>query len=102
MLPKGVKFPRRVHVGIHPKGWMDKAFCLDWLKTVWSKQPGGLLRKKSMLVLDAFRYYRMPSIKKKLVEDKTELAIISGSMTKMLQPLDICINKPVKYVLCLL
>ena len=81
---------------------MDKALCLDWLKTVWSKRPGGLLRKKSMLVLDAFRCHRMPFIKKKLVEDKTDLVIIPSGMTKMLQPLDVCVNKLVKDALRLL
>ena len=38
----------------------------------------------------------MPSIKKKLADDKTDLAIIPGGKTKMLPPLDVTVNKPVK------
>jgi len=94
-MPKGVKFPQGVHVRVHPKGWMDEELVIDWLKTVWAKRNGRLLWC-SLLVLDAFHRRRMPSIKKKLVEDNADLAIIPGWITKMLQPLDVTVNKPVK------
>ena len=94
-LPKGMKFPKGIHVRVHPKGWMDENLMLDWLKTVWGRRQGGRLRR-SLLVLDAFRCHRMPSIKQQLVDDKTDLAIIPGGMTKMLQPLDVTVNKPMK------
>ena len=82
-LPKGMRFPRgvHVHVRVHPKGWMDEALTLDWIKTVWATRPGGLPRKKAMLVLDSFRCHRMPSIKSELRGMKTDLVIIPGGMT---------------------
>uniref|UniRef100_K7FJ66 HTH CENPB-type domain-containing protein n=1 Tax=Pelodiscus sinensis TaxID=13735 RepID=K7FJ66_PELSI len=99
-MPKNVIFPNTVHVHVHPKGWIDKALMLDWLQMVWAKQLGGLMRKRSLIVLDAYRCHRMPSIKKRLPQDKTDLAIIPGGMTKMLQPLDMTVNKPLKDALC--
>uniref|UniRef100_K7FJ94 HTH CENPB-type domain-containing protein n=1 Tax=Pelodiscus sinensis TaxID=13735 RepID=K7FJ94_PELSI len=99
-MPKNVIFPNTVHVHVHPKGWIDEALMLNWLQTVWAKQLGGLMRKRSLIVLDAFPCHRMPSIKKRLQQYKTDLAIIPGGMTKMLQLFDVIINKPMKDVLC--
>jgi len=95
-LPKEMRFPRGVHVRVHPKVWMDEALTLDWIKTVWATRPDGLLRKKAMLVLDLFRCHRMPSIKSELRGMKTDLVIIPGGMTRLLQPLDVSVNKPMK------
>ena len=95
-LPKGVQFPRGIHVRVHAKGWMDEALTLDWIKTVWSRRPGGLLKKKSMLVLDSFRCHRMPTIKAQLKQERTDLVIIPGGLTRLLQPLDVAVNKPMK------
>ena len=49
-----------------------------------------------MLVLDAFRCHRMPSVKDALKRDNTELVILPGGMTRILQPLDVSVNKPIK------
>ena len=48
------KFPPGVVVHHHPKGWMDADGMKLWIKKVWSSRPGGLLRKKSLLVWDSF------------------------------------------------
>uniref|UniRef100_K7GJK9 HTH CENPB-type domain-containing protein n=1 Tax=Pelodiscus sinensis TaxID=13735 RepID=K7GJK9_PELSI len=93
-MPKNVIFPNTVHVHIHPKGWIDEALMLNWLQTVWAKRLGGLM------ILDAFRCHHMPSIQKRLQQDKTDLAIIPGGMTKTLQPLDVTVNKPMKDAFC--
>jgi len=37
----------------------------------------------------------MQSVKTQLVTNNTDLAIIPDGMTKMLQPLDVTVNKPV-------
>uniref|UniRef100_K7F6H3 HTH CENPB-type domain-containing protein n=1 Tax=Pelodiscus sinensis TaxID=13735 RepID=K7F6H3_PELSI len=76
-MPKNVIFPNTIHVRVHPKDWIEEALMLDWLQTVWAKCPGGLMRKQSLIVLDAFW-------------------IIPGAMTKTLQPLDVTVNKPMK------
>jgi len=75
---------------------MDEALTLDWIKTVWATRPGGVLRKKAMLVLDSFHCHWMPSIKSELRGMKMDLVIIPGGMTRLLQPLDVSVNKPIK------
>lgn len=76
-------------------GWMDEDNMLDWVKVVWGAREGGRY-SRSLLVLDAFRCHRMPAIKAALTKQKTDLAIIPGGMTKILQPLDVTVNKPMK------
>ena len=49
-----------------------------------------------MLVLDSFRCHRMSTIKAQLKQDNTDLVIIPGGLTRLLQPLDVSVNKPMK------
>ncbi len=99
--PKGVTFPQGAHVRFQEKGWMDQRLCMDWLNSVWDARPGGQLKKEwSVLVLDAFRCHRDKTFLQKLKRDcKTEVAVIPGGMTSMLQPLDVSVNKPMKCML---
>ena len=53
-LPKDV-IPHGVYVYVHSKGWMDGEGMKLWLEKVWSKHPGGLLNKPSLLVCDKFK-----------------------------------------------
>jgi len=46
-LPKGV-IPHGIYVHIHSKGWMDGEEMKLWLEKVWSKHPGGLLKKNHL------------------------------------------------------
>ena len=48
------KFPPGVVIHHHPKGWMDAEGMKFWIEKVWSSQPAGLLRKKSLLVWGSF------------------------------------------------
>lgn len=95
-MPKNMVFPSGVHIRVHPKGWMEEKSMKDWISNVWDRRPGALLQPKSMLVLDAFRCHTMPSIKEKLAGGNTNLVIIPGGLTRVLQPLDVSINKPMK------
>ena len=47
-------------------------------------------------MLDAFRCHTQPEIKQRLAKGNTDIAIIPGGMTSMVQPLDVSINKPFK------
>jgi len=49
-----------------------------------------------MLVLDAFKGHVTDSVKDQVHKMKTELIVIPGGMTSMLQPMDVSINKPFK------
>jgi len=49
-----------------------------------------------MLVLDAFKGNLADSVKNQLRKKNTELVVIPGGMTSVLQPMDISINRPFK------
>jgi len=49
-----------------------------------------------VLVLDAFKGHLTDSVKNQLRNMKTELVVIPGGMTSVLQPMDVFINKPFK------
>uniref|UniRef100_A0A1E1X1Z9 HTH CENPB-type domain-containing protein n=1 Tax=Amblyomma aureolatum TaxID=187763 RepID=A0A1E1X1Z9_9ACAR len=90
------KFPNNVVVRCHEKGWMDSGLVIDWISSVWDRRPGALLHPESILVLDSFRGHLTPGVKEKLQRDRTHLVVIPGGMTSILQPLDVCLNKPFK------
>ena len=94
-LPKGLVLPRGIHVRAQVKGWMDEELVKDWLRTVWS-QVGGLLRKRNLLVWDSFRAHLSQNVKSLLKESNTNVVVIPGGMTSILQPLDVGVNKPFK------
>lgn len=67
------------------KGWMESRPVVDWLKVVWARRPGGLGRRRNMLVLDAFRGHATDKVKKQVKELNGDLVIIPGGMTSQLQ-----------------
>ena len=83
-------------IHVHDKGWTDKTGLKIWIEKVWSKCPGGLLKKPALLVLDQFKADITEATKKAFKEEKTTLAIIPGRFTSQLQLLDVSINKPFK------
>ncbi|KAM7307988.1 pogo transposable element with KRAB domain [Ixodes scapularis] len=95
-LPANVAFPANVIVRVHPKGWMDTDLMVDWIDSVWRKRPGADLAVRSMLVLDSFRCHITQRVKDKLAVCRTDLVVIPGEMTSQLQPLEVCLNKPIK------
>lgn len=97
MLPSNVTFPKNVIVRVHPKGWMDTDLMINWIDSVWRKRPGADLGVCAMLVLDSFRCHISDRVKDKLAACHTDLVIIPGGMTSQLQPLDVCLNKPMNH-----
>jgi len=53
----------------------------------------------SLLVLDSFRGYLVDSVKLRLKEENTTMAVIPGGCTSRLQPLDVAVNKSFKMYL---
>lgn len=50
-----------------------------------------------MLVLNSFRgRHLVEAVQEKLKELRTDIAVIPGGLTSVLQPLDVSINKPFK------
>jgi hypothetical protein len=95
-VPKGENFPSGVIVRANEKGWMTSEMVVEWLKLVWFRRPGHLLKLKSLLVLDSYRGHITPAVKDAMKEADSDLAVIPGGMTSQLQPLDVCVNKPFK------
>ena len=69
---------------------------LEWLNIVWGRRPRAFLNQPSKLALDAFIGHLTDSVKNQLCKMKTELVLILGGMTSVLQPMDVSINKPFK------
>lgn len=90
------KFPQGIVVRVQEKGWMSDELVVDWLKTVWQNRPGALLHRKALLVLDSFRGHLTNRVKSRLADYGTDLAVIPGGLTSVLQPLDVCVNRPFK------
>lgn len=90
------QFPNGVIVRAQEKGWMTDDLVKDWLKCVWEKRPGADLGARSLLVLDSFRGHLTENVREQLRASETDLAVIPGGMTGMLQPLDVSVNRPFK------
>ena len=66
------------------------------IHAVWNRRPGALLRKPSLLVWDSVHGHLGDDTKRLLSEMKTDLAVIHGCLTSVLQPLDVSVYKPFK------
>jgi len=75
---------------------MQENLILNWLETVWSRRPGGLLKPKSLLVWDSFRCHMIPRVKDKLTELKSDVAVVLEVLTSILQLLDVTVNRSFK------
>ena len=94
-MPKD-NFPAGVVVHNHPKGWMDESGVKIWIEKVWRARPGGFANTQSLLVWDSFSAHLTDTVKQQLRENKTATAVIPGGLTSLVQPLDVCLNKPFK------
>ena len=81
---------------VHPRGWMDEDGMKLWIRKVWCNRPGGLMKRKSLLVFDSFRAHLVLGVEGTLREENTDICVIPGGLTSQLQPLDVCLNKPLK------
>ena len=84
-MPK-VKFPKGVLVHVNEKGWMDEDACKLWVRKIWQNRPGGLHRRKSLLVWDRFSAH--------LTEGVTKA--VSASVVPGLNPLRVTVFRKSK------
>ena len=75
---------------------MDGEGMKTWIDKVWCSRRGGLGRRRSLLVCDAFEAHVTERVKTALTRENTNLAVIPGGLTSILQPLDVSLNKPFK------
>lgn len=91
------KFPAGIVVENNAKGWMDTDMMKKWLTKCYNRRPDGFFKKsKAMLVMDSMRAHITDQIKEEIKKLNTIPVIIPGGMTKLLQPLDISVNKSFK------
>ena len=95
-LPKSEAFPKDVIVRAQEKGWMTEELMLEWLKIVWGRRPRAFLNQPSVLVLDAFKGHLTDSVKNQLRKMNTELVVMPGGITSVLQPMDYPLTSPLK------
>lgn len=88
-------FSHGIHIRANEKGWMNEREMLWWIETVWTSR-NSFANPQSMLILDSFRGHTVSSVKNRLVEKNTNIAVIPGGCTSKLQPLDNAINRSFK------
>ena len=89
------EFPHGIYIRVNEKGWMNEEEMLWWIENVWvSRNPFN--NSRSMLIMDSFRGHIVNSVKNRLAEKNTNIAVIPGGCTSKLQPLDVAINKSFK------
>ena len=92
-LTKGI-FPDRVVVKANEKGWMDEDLIRTWISEVFIKRPGGFFHTSSpMLICDSMRAHLTKTVKLLVTPANTVLTIIPSGLNKILQPLDISVNR---------
>ena len=83
----------RVIVAYSRNDWMNEEITKDWVKRGWGTPSFG----RRLLVWDPYKCHLMPSVKS--VVDKqanSDISIIPGGLTRLVQPADVSWNKPFK------
>ena len=83
-----------VVIAAQEKGRMDTERMKHWIEKVWCSRRGDLEKRKSLLVCDAFEAHVTESVKTAFARENTDLGVIPGGLTSILQPLDVALNKP--------
>lgn len=93
-------FPPGMVIETNKKGWMDEEMMAVWLQKCFARRPDGFFRvKRCILVMDSMRAHITDSSLKKIKATNCTPVVIPGGMTKMVQPLDIAVNRSFKCVL---
>ena len=94
------KMPPGIVVSNNEKGWMDQAQMLHWIDACYRRRPDGFFKtRKSILVMDSMRAHITDTSKEAIRANNSLPAVIPGGLTKLLQPLDISVNRGFKLVL---
>ena len=94
-LPKE-DFPHGVEIMVNHKGWMNEEIMKSWMGTVWKKRKNCIFSPRALLIMDSMRANIKDSIKDICKSVGAKISIIPGGLTKILQPLDVGINRSFK------
>ena len=75
---------------------MDSEGMKTWIEKAWRQKRGGLGRRRSLLVCDAFEAHVTERVKTVLTQENTSLAVTGGGFTSIFQPLDVSLIKHFK------
>lgn len=90
-------FPKGIVIKVNEKGWMDNDMMKSWVTECYVKRPGGFFHtRRALLVMNSMRAHITKEVKDVLETVNTTPAVIPGGMTKLLQPLDISVNRTFK------
>nr|XP_032822228.1 pogo transposable element with KRAB domain [Petromyzon marinus] len=87
-----------VAVTVQQQGYCDEQVMKEWISRCLMRRPngGGLLRRRSLLVMDMFSAHVHESVREWLEEERVSVAIIPGGLGRVLQPVEIAVNGPFK------
>ena len=91
-LPDELKNFRGASIVLSSNGWMNEETTIQWLDKSW----GAFAFGRRLLSWDSFRSHKTPLVKKKLDALRTDVAMIPGGCTGILQAPDVSWNKPFK------
>ncbi|KAI5152436.1 hypothetical protein ENBRE01_2830 [Enteropsectra breve] len=94
-LPRKEVFPDGVIIKANPKGWVNEDIMKEWIDEIWSKGRKPLFFGPSALILDSARAHITDNVKTR-INTLSRLAVIPEGMTKVLQPLDLTVNRSFK------
>jgi hypothetical protein len=77
------------------KGWINEETMKRWIDKIWKKRRGSFMSPSSLFVMDSCKVHLNERVKNRFGKS-TKLAIIPGGLTKVLQPLDISVNRSFK------
>ena len=82
-----------VVVALSKNGWINEKLTNDWVKRVW----GVFSFEKRLLVWDAYKCHLLESVKHEVQRaTNTDIVMIPGGLTSLVQPAHVCWNKPFK------
>lgn len=93
---KELRIPNNVKVTCSVKGWMTTSLMEVWLRKIWGENEDDVRR---MLILDSAPIHTSPGIKEKIENLDTDLVLIPGGCTSILQPADVSWMSPFKSAL---
>ena len=84
------------------KLWMDEGSMMEvWVEEIWLKYVREVSKQRGFdHSLLTFSAHKTDDVQSKLVENKSDILMISPGCTAKCQPMDVCINKPIKAILC--
>ena len=82
---------------------MDDDLMKVWVEDIWIKyiraERWKLGFENALLTFDAFAAHLTDDVESQLLEAKTDTLAIPAGCTSKCQPMDVCLNKPLKAIL---